>query len=212
MKQTTIKIHIQEEVCGATIFATSRRTKWNEDGSRKSPLPEEEQAWRLIAGENAQWGVGRAIEPKRGEFDDSTWFWNISERIERVCNNRKFKSKVRVIERVSQGYAIKWAVTFYWDKPKEKPCMDTYGVWKLKEFKNNSKRGKIIAEFDGFLECHGDDIYCHLPNGDVPEGYDVYPDYNSVIVAPKIPENVENLIWWEFDFKRLKRQPSKSIE
>jgi hypothetical protein len=209
MKQTTIQITIQEEVCGASLFATSRRTKWNKNGARKHPLPEDERAWKLIAGENAQWGIGKAIEPKEGEFDDLTWYRNLSERIERVCGNRKFKTKVRVIGRVSQGYAIKWAVTFYWDKPKEKPCMDTYGAWTLKEFKGTSKRGKIITKFDGCLECHGDDLYYHLPNGDVPRGYDTYADYNSVIVCQTLEEENQIPIWWEFKFKKSKKQPTR---
>ena len=200
MKQTTIQICIAESICGATAFATSHRTKWSQYGETRSlPLPEEEKAWKLIAGENAQWGIGKSIEPKEGEFDESEWYKNLSERIERVCNNRKFKSKVRVLDRVSQGYAIKWSVTFYWDKPREKR-KDTHGVWTLKEFKGTDRRGKIIDQFDGILECHGDDLYYKLPDGDFPEGYDAFPDYGSVLVY-----NEENPIWWEFKFKQKRK-------
>ncbi len=136
MKQTTIQIYIEENICGATIFATSRRTKWSQYGeTRTLPLPQEEEAWKLIAGENAQWGIGKIIEPKEGEFDNIEWYKNLSERVERVCNNRKFKSNVRAIERVSQGYAIKWSVTFYWDKPREtqhKPLSSNFKTtWRL---------------------------------------------------------------------------------
>ena len=165
MKQTTIQIYVEEAICGATVFATSRRTKWSQYGETKSlPIPEEENAWKLIAGDNAQWGIGKSIEPKEGEFDELQWFKNLSERIERVCNNRKFKSKVRVLEQVSQGYAVKWSVTFYWNKPTDPPSKDTHGVWTLKEFKGTARRGKIIDQFDGILECLGDDHYWRLPD------------------------------------------------
>jgi len=210
MKQTTIQIYVEEAICGATVFATSKRTKFHPyNGSRALPLPEEEAAWKLIAGENAQWGIGKVIEPKEGEFDNLTWFKNLSERIDRVCGNRKFKSKVRVLDRVSQGYAIKWSVTFYWDKPRETPRKDTQGVWTLKEFKGTSKRGKIIDQFDGILECLGDDLYYRLPDGDIPEGYDAFPDYGSVIVCQSISEEVENLTWWGFEFKPKKKSNSQ---
>jgi hypothetical protein len=206
MKQTTIQIYVEEAICGATVFATSRRTKWSQYAETKSlPLPEEEKAWKLIAGENAQWGIGKSIEPKEGEFDELQWYKNLSERIERVCNNRKFKSKVRVLDRVSQGYAIKWSVTFYWDKPRETQHKDTQGVWTLKEFKGTARRGKIIDQFDGILECLGDDLYWRLPDGEVPEGYEVFPDYGSVIVCQSISEEVENLTWWGFEFKSKKK-------
>lgn len=202
MKQITIQIYIEEAICGATIFATSKRTKFHPyNGSRNLPLPEEEKAWKLVAGDNAQWGMGKTIEPKDGEFDDLEWYKNLSDRIERVCNNRKFKSKVHVLERVSQGYAIKWSVTFYWDKPRETQRKDTHGVWTLKQFKGTSKRGKIIDQFNGILECLGDDLYWRLPDGDVPEGYDAFPDYNSVIVCQTLEEENENPIWWGFEFK-----------
>jgi hypothetical protein len=206
MKQTTIQIYVEEAICGATVFATSRRTKWSEYGEAISlPLPEEEKAWKLIAGENAQWEIGKSIEPKEGEFDESEWYKNLSERIERVCGNRKFKSKVRVIDRVSQGYAVKWSVTFYWNKPTETPSKDTHGVWTLKEYKGTARRGKVIDQFDGILECLGDDLYWRLPDGEVPEGYDAFPDYNSVIVCQTIAEEKENPIWWEFKFKPKKK-------
>jgi len=201
MKQTTIQIYIEEGICGATAFATSRRTKWSRYGETRSlPLPEEEKAWKLIAGDNAQWGIGKSIEPKEGEFDELEWYKNLSERIERVCNNRKFKSKVRAIERVSQGYAIKWSVTFYWDKPRETQRKDTHGIWTLKEFKGTTRRGNIINQFDGILECFGDDLYSNLPCGDIPNGYNVFPDYNSVLVYSE-----ENPIWWEFKFKQKRK-------
>jgi len=169
MKQTTIQIYIEENICGATIFATSRRTKWSQYGeTRTLPLPQEEEAWKLIAGENAQWGIGKIIEPK-------------------------------------EGYAIKWSVTFYWDKPRETQHKDTHGVWTLKEYKGTSRRGKVIGRFDGILECLGDDLYWRLPDGDVPEGYDVFPDYNSVIVCQSIVEEKENPIWWGFEFKQKRK-------
>jgi len=207
MKQTTIQIYIEEAICGATVFATSRRTKFHPYyGVRTLPLPEEEAAWKLIAGENAQWGIGKVIEPKEGEFDNLTWFKNLSERIERVCGNRKFKTKVCAIELTWQGYAIKWSVTIYWDKPTAKPPQDTQGTWTLREFKGTAKRGKILDKFDGTLECLGDDLYWRLPDGEVPKSYDVYPDYNSVIVCQSISEEVENLTWWEFEFKKSKKQ------
>ena len=206
MKQTTIQVYVEEAICGATVFATSRRTKWSQYGETRSlPLPEEEKAWKLIAGDNAQWGIGKSIEPKEGEFDELQWFKNLSERIERVCGNRKFKSKVRVLDRVSQGYAIRWSVTFYWDKPTETPRKDTQGVWTLKEYKGTTRRGKVIDQFKGILECFGDDLYWSLPGGEVPEGYDVFPDYGSVIVCQTIAEEKENPIWWEFEFKPKKR-------
>jgi len=207
MKQTTIQIYIEEAICGATVFATSRRTKFHPyNGSRTLPLPEEGTAWKLIAGENAQWGIGKVIEPKEGEFDELQWYKNLSERIERVCNNRKFKSKVSVLERVSQGYAIRWSVTFYWNKPTDLPHKDTQGVWTLKEFKGTARRGKIIDQFDGILECLGDDLYWRLPDGEVPEGYEVFPDYNSVIVCQTITEEKENPTWWGFEFKPKKKK------
>lgn len=201
MKQTTVQIYIEEAICGATVFATSKRTKFHPyNGSRNLPLPEEEQAWKLVAGDNAQWGIGKSIEPKEGEFDELEWYKNLSERIERVCKNRKVKSKVRVLDRVSQGYAIKWSVAFYWDKPRETQRKDTHGIWTLKEFKGTARRGKVIAQFDGILECHGDDLYWSLPDGEVPEGYDVFPDYGSVMVCQTLEED-ENPIWWGFEFK-----------
>lgn len=207
MKQTTIQIYVEEAICGATVFATSHRTKWNPYGeTQMMPLPQEVEAWKLIAGNDAKWGIGKSIEPKEGEFDELNWYKNLSERIERVCNNRKFKSKVRVLKRVSQGYAIRWSVTFYWNKPTDPPRKDTQGVWTLKEFKGLSRRGKIIDQFDGTLECFGDDLYCRLPDGDVPEGYEVFPDYNSVIVCQTIIEEKENPIWWGFEFKPKKKK------
>lgn len=206
MKQTTIQIEIEEAIWGANVFATSRRTRWKQDGTRNNPLPEEEQAWKLIAGQDSQWGIGKLIEPKEGEADSTKWFKMLSERIERVCNNRKFKSKVRAIKSVSQGYAIKWSVTFYWDKPKETKYKDTHGVWTLKEYNGVSCRGRVIDKFDGTLECDGDDLYCRLPYGYIPNGYDVFPDYNVVIVCQSIREEKENPIWWEFEFKRGKKR------
>lgn len=206
MKQTTIQIYIEENICGATIFATSRRTKWSQYGeTRTLPLLQEEEAWKLIAGENAQWGIGKIIEPKEGEFDNIEWYKNLSERVERVCNNRKFKSKVRAIERVSQGYAIKWSVTFYWDKPRETQHKDTHGVWTLKEYKGTSRRGKVIGRFDGILECLGDDLYCYLPEGCVPDGYEIYPDYHIVDVCQSLYREDENPIWWRFEFKQKRK-------
>lgn len=206
MKQTTIQVYIEEAIWGANVFATSRRTRWRQDGSRKEPLPEEDQAWKLIAGQNSQWEIGKLIEPKDGETDSTEWFRMLSERIERVCNNRKFKSKVRAIKSVSQGYAVKWSVTFYWDKPRETQHKDTHGVWTLKEYKGVARRGRLIDRFDGILECDGDDLYWRLPNGGIPNGYDVFPDYNVVSVCQTITEEKENPTWWEFEFKCKRRR------
>jgi hypothetical protein len=75
----------------------------------------------------------------------------------------------------------------------------------LKEYKGTSRRGKVIGRFDGILECLGDDLYWRLPDGDVPEGYDVFPDYNSVIVCQSIVEEKENPIWWGFEFKQKRK-------
>jgi hypothetical protein len=206
IKQTTIQIYIEEAIFGATVFATSSRTGWTHYGTgRNLPLPEEEQAWRLIAGENAQWGVGKIIEPKAE--DDEEWLQKLSERIQRVCSKRKFKTKVKPLETCSKGYATRWAVTFYWSKPLPPPIFDTPGIWKLREYKGTSRKCRIIKEIKASLECSGDDLYCHLPDGDVPEGYDAYPDYNSVAVMPTTEEAMKKTTcWWEFRFKAKRKK------
>ena len=205
MKQTTIQVFVEEGICGATVFSTSKRTGLNQFGeSRKSPLPEEEMAWKLIAGDNAKWGVGKTIEPKEGEFDNVDWYKNLSERIERVCKKRKFQTKVRVLQCVPQGYAVRWSMTVYWDKPSFRPFQDTEGKWTLREYNRTSRKAKIISEFKGTLECCGDDLYCYLPDECVPDGYEVYPDWHSVIVQQSLEGNIDNSIWWEFRFKKTK--------
>ncbi len=207
MKQTTIQIHIEEALCGANVFATSRRTKWHPYGeNRIAPLPEEENLWRMIAGESAQWGIGRTIEPKDGEFDNATWFKNLSERVERVCNKRKFKTNVRALNLTPQGYPTRWSVTAFWNKPNPPPLQDTPGIWTLRQFEGAKRRGKVLREFGGTLECCGDDLYCFLPDGCVPDGYEVFPDFHSVVVCQSIVEENENPIWWEFTFKAKRIQ------
>jgi hypothetical protein len=213
MKQTTIQIYIEEEICGATVFATSRRTKFcQHTGSRANPLPEEETLWRMIAGESAQWGIGRIIEPKDGEFDNVTWFKNLSESIERVCKKRPYKTKVRALNLTPQGYPTRWSVTVFWDKPTPPPLKDTPGLWTLRQFEGAKRRGKVLCEFDGTLECCGDDLYCFLPDGCVPDGYDIFPDYMSVVVCQSLEEEVENPVWWEFTFKPRKRFKKGSVK
>lgn len=191
---------------GATIYATSSRTRFNlHCGGQKPPLPEEEQAWKLIAGESARWGVGREIEPKKGEKDNALWWRNLSERIERVCKSRKFKTKVIADSRGPVKYPLGWKVTVYWDKPVPAPSEETHGVWTLREYKGTNPKARILCEFPGTLECEGDDLYRHLPGGDVPDGYDTYPDYNTVSVSQSLLDADEKALWWEFRFQKRRK-------
>ena len=100
------------------------------------------------------------------------------------------------------GDAEEVAVTVYWDRPATPPNADTPGRWKLVEHRNGKR--KVLAEIDAALECDGDDLYCHLPDGDVPPGFDVFPDYGSVLVLPE-KDPTEDL-WWEFNFRPRRKE------
>ena len=195
MTQSTIQIDIIEDIDGLIVSASSKR---------KINLKNQE-AWSMIGGENAKWGTPKYLKPKDGPLNQE-WIKSVSERIQRVCSNRPYHTKVRPLSTCNAGYATSWAVTVYWNKPKQKESSETHGKWILREYRKPTKRGKTLCEFEGTLECHGDDLYCELPDGDVPEGYDTFPDIGSVLVAP-VYENLSELKpYWIFTFRPSRRK------
>jgi len=198
MKQTTIRIAVEESIIGATIFPASR---WGRSYDY-SPNEWEMKAWQLIAGEGHPWGIGRAVEPKEGESLDD-WWKAFSDRLERVCGNRAFKSKVKVLSRFPQGSVKELQVTFYWNKPKDPPNKETPGRWILREYKGTSRRGKILADIPATLECWGDDLYKYLPYE--AHNYEVLPDIGDIIIQQNYSEKVENPAWYRFTFKKSRK-------
>lgn len=199
MKQTTIRVYLEENICGVAAFAAPAKVTRNR--IEYSPTEWDRRAWRVMAGEAAKWGMGIDILPKDGKPPTSEWLSDVSQRLVRVCKKRKFKTKVRIAKTFPNGDAEEVAVTVYWDRPVTPPNADTPGRWKLVEHRNGKR--KVLAEIDAPLECLGDDLYCHLPYGDVPPGFDVFPDYGSVLVLPE-KDPTEDL-WWEFNFRPSRR-------
>lgn len=112
MKQTTIQLNIEETLFGAAIFAGNARGKFFEH----TPTKYEEKAFKLLCGERAQWGLGFEVAPKGELPDNENWWHEFSNRFLRVCAKRKYKTKVRILERFPNGNVRKAAVTVFWDK------------------------------------------------------------------------------------------------
>ncbi len=202
MKQTTIRVRLEEDIAGMCAWAAPAKVTRNR--IEYAPSEWDRRAWRVMAGEAAEWGKPIEIYPKDGPTLAFTpqWAHEVSERLVRVCKKRKFKTKVRVAKTFPNGDAEEVAVTVYWDRPVAPPNADTPGRWKLVEHRKGKRRK--LGEVEATLECDGDELYCHLPDGDVPPGHDVFPDYGSVLVLPE-SQATEDL-WWEFTFRPGKRR------
>ena len=199
MKQTTIRVRLEEDIAGVCAWPAPAKVTRNR--IEYAPSEWDRRAWRVMAGEAAEWGKPIEVYPKDGQVSTPEWLSEVSQRLVRVCKKRKFKTKVRIAKTFPNGDAEEVAVTVYWDRPVTPPNADTPGRWKLVEHRNGKR--KVLAEIDAPLECLGDDLYCHLPYGDVPPGFDVFPDYGSVLVLPE-KDPTEDL-WWEFNFRPSRR-------
>jgi hypothetical protein len=200
MKQTTIRVRLEEDIAGVCAWPAPAKVTRNR--IEYAPSEWDRRAWRVMAGEAAEWGKPIEVRPKEGGCPSAEWMREVSERLVRVCKKRKFKTKVRVAKTFPNGDAEEVAVTVYWDRPVTPPNAETPGRWKLIEHRKG-KRHKL-AEIDATLECCGDELYCHLPEGDVRPGYDVFPDYGSVLVLPESQATED--VWWEFTFRPGKRR------
>lgn len=198
MKQTTITLEIEEDILGANVLPGPAR------GSRYqyTPKPEEIRLWEEIV-TGANWHAGKHVEPKDGAPDDMDWHKEFSARLLRVCENRpKVKTKVRVSKTFPGGSPRIVKVTAFWNRTKEKPTVDPMGVWTLKEHRSaKDGKGRILSLIPASLGCDGDDLYCHLPDCDIPEGYDCFPDVGDVQVNPTDWHAEDTRPWWSFHFR-----------
>lgn len=200
MKQTTIRVRLEEDIAGMCAWPAPAKVTRNR--IEYAPTEWEKRAWRVMAGEAAEWGKPIEVYPKTEWVPTPEWLSEVSRRLVRVCKKRKFKTKVRIAKTFPNGDAEEVAVTVYWDRPVTPPNADTPGRWKLVEHRNGKR--KVLAEIDAPLECLGDALYCHLPDGDVPTGFDVFPDYGSVLVLSE-KDPTEDL-WWEFNFRPCRKR------
>jgi len=198
MKQTTIKLELEEEIFGANVLPAPAR------GSRYqyTPKPEEIQLWEAIV-TGAPWSAGKRVEPKEGQPDNLDWWKELGARVVRICENRpKVKTRVRVVKTFPGGSPRIIAVTAFWNRPKIVPTLDPIGVWTLKEHRNaKDGKGRILNRIAVTLGCDGDELYCHLPDGDIPEGYDCFPDVGDILVARKDWTAEDQHHWWRFHFR-----------
>jgi hypothetical protein len=90
MKQTTIRVYLEENICGVAAFAAPAKVTQNR--IEYSPTEWDRRAWRVMAGEAAKWGMGIDILPKDGKPPTPEWLSEVSQRLVRVCKKRKFKT------------------------------------------------------------------------------------------------------------------------
>ena len=171
MKQTTIHLEIEEEIYGVNLIPWvyyRHHHRWHNDYHLR--------AWELITKES-NW-TPRHVEPKDNAPDDLDWHKAFGERLLRVCSNRKFKTTTKVVKAFPNGNPHVVSVTIFWDKPIVSPFdRDTYGRWTLRQVEQG-KRNRILCNFDGYLECDGEDLLSELP--DEAYEYEVESDGNSV--------------------------------
>jgi len=201
-KQTTIYLEIEEDICGATVTPRTRRI-----GDYQAPTEQHMLAWRGISPD--PWGP-KNVTPKDGAPDDKDWWVEFGQRLLRVCINRpRYATKARVIKTFPGGTPRMIALTTYWQRPKPEPRGETPGIWTLKEHRSGrDTRGRIIGQIRASLECLGDELYCHLPDGDVPEGYDTFPDVGDIMVAPLLWSATDARVWWSFRFHKTRAPKS----
>jgi hypothetical protein len=192
MKQTTIILKIEEGTYGATVFPAPARRKLN-DGY--IPNQWEQKAWESFGGKN--WGEGIRVKPKNGQEDDHGWYDSLKERMFRVGSNRPYKTKVRWKDQLSLS------VTFFWNKPTTREPIDTEGIWTLYRVTNGGQR-RILTRIDAVLECPGEDLYCHLPEGNVPEGWEVFPDIAGDVAVAEAAGEDDPGFYYLFKFKATK--------
>jgi len=188
MKQTTIGIRMEEDVCGEVVRPLPRH------GGQLSAA--ERRAWELIAPSSVGGNPIVSNGLKSGEECRK-----LAERVGRVIANRRRKTRARVVRRATAGYAVEWRVTVFWDRPnpafKKKPD----GQWTIYD-----RGGRVVCRVDASLDCDGDALYSHLPEGDVPDGWEVYPDIGDILVVPDCGTDRGYLLKW-----RQRRYPDRRV-
>lgn len=191
MKQTTIIIELEEDILGCNFIPQL---------PRKFVAPNEQHIalWQQIAATRSNpapnWSaVHVADNGKEG-------FWvDIQERIVRICKSRpNHPVKIREV-RTPSNRLLRVHVTVYWDRKKQQTTNDPMGVWTLREMKGHRTVRILNDCIPATLGCLGEELYCHLPDGDIPEGYDIFPDIGDIAICQT---TADSDIWWRFNFKK----------
>jgi hypothetical protein len=197
-KQTTIYLDIEEQVDPLEVVIFPRGPQHR--GAYSMPfltMPQNNAFDMVTRGKDRNVHGVRVfsfhLKKQDGQTDAQAWA-AFRARILRVLNNRP-----DFVTKCEQVNPLRYKFTVYWNKPKARKSADTPGVWTLRERANSGRTVRIIETFPGALECSGDDLYCHLPEGDVPEGFEVFPDFAVVNVWPVAENDTRN--GYEFTFK-----------
>ena len=193
MKQTTIRIEIEEGICGAILWPKPSRPR---STTGFVPNPYELKLWNLITKQDS-W------TNKEVDMDDQTsgdWWTRFGARVLRVCNSRSVKTKVRTVSKFPNGDPRLVSVTAYWEKSTVSHLDKLMrGTWTLRQMQQG-KRNIVIAKIKATLDCDGDELYDYLPDG-FPEGWEVESDGNTVVVFDPKDDGDGPTKWFSFTFK-----------
>lgn len=199
MKQTTIVIEIEEDICGVNFIPHLPKNNRN-----RLPSEYHIRLWQEIASRKSdpqpKWAAVHA-EETGDTYND--FLQRMSERIVRLSENRpSCKTKVRKIHTPSGG-VHKVVVTAFWDRKKQQDS-DPVGMWTLREMRGSKCTRILNDQIRATLNCDGDTLYSHLPDGDVPEGYEIGADSGDVGVFAATQSAAEKNVWWRFTFRRTR--------
>ena len=200
MKQTTIVIEIEEDICGVNFIPHLPKNSHNQ-------LPSEyhTRLWQEIASRKSdpqpKWAAVH-VEETGDTYNE--FLQRMSERIVRLSENRpSCKTKVRKIHTPSGGFH-KVVVTTFWDQKKQQQDSDPVGMWTLREMRGSKCTRILDDQIRATLHCDGDVLYSHLPDGDVPERYEIEADSGDVSVFAATQSAAEKNVWWRFTFRRTR--------
>ncbi len=199
MKQTTIIIEIEEDICGVNFIPCLPKNSRN-----RTPSEYHVRLWQEIASKESdpapKWQAVH-IEDNGDAYNE--FLQKMTERLVRISENRpSCKAKVRKIHTPS-GAVHKVAVTTFWGRKKQQDD-DPQGVWTLREMRGGKCVRILNSRICASLGCDGDVLYSHLPDGDVPDGYEVAADFGDVSVFAATELAAKKNVWWRFSFRRTR--------
>jgi hypothetical protein len=191
MKQTTLTIRLIEHIAHLELEASCRG----------NPTEKHQEMWRIITNRpDAMVGVPEPINPKGAHSLE--WEKATRERLGRIMRDRKLQTKVVPLTTCPDGTEFEWKVTLFWEHPKQSPIdktLDQPGYWELFEVTHGGKRRKHY-NIDATIDCLGDELYDHLPDGMCADNFEVMPDIGSVWLMPRTDE----LNSFEFRFHKTR--------